>query len=363
MVQVDMGSPVPAAIDQDKLNALLGKFVGDLGAAALGPAILTGEQLGLYKALSAAGKATSEELAKKTGIRERYLREWLAAQAASGYVEYEPKTKRFWMTPEQQLALTDEDSPAYIPGAFYIVSSVYKDQRKIAEAIQKGAGFGWHEHHVDLFAGTRKFFRPGYIANLVSSWLPALEGVVPKLKSGAKVADVGCGQGASTIIMAKAFPKSTFVGYDYHTESIEWARNEAVTADVSRNADFQVAMAKNFPGKDLDLVTFFDCLHDMGDPVGAAKHVRKTLKPDGTWMVVEPFAKGSVEENLNPVGKVFYNASFQICVPSSLSQEVGLGLGAQATDESLFEVFRSGGFTRVRKAAETPFNRVFEARP
>ena len=350
-------------VDPTKLNALLGKFVNDLGAAAQGPAILTGEQLGFYKALAAAGRATSEELAEKTGIKERYLREWLAGQAASGWVEYEPKTQRFWMTPEQRLAMTDEDSPAYVPGAFYILSSIYKDQRRIAEAVRNGTGFGWHEHHVDLFAGTRKFFRPGYLANLVATWLPALDGVVPKLQAGARVADVGCGFGASTIIMAKAFPKSTFVGYDYHLESIEWARNEAVTSNVSQNTDFQVATAKEFPGKDFDLVTFFDCLHDMGDPVGAAQHVRQALKPDGTWMVVEPFAKERTEENLNPVGRIFYNASFLICVPSSLSQEVGLGLGAQASDASVMDVFKAGGFARSRKATENPFNRVFEARP
>jgi len=354
---------MPTAVDQEKLNALLGKFVNDLGAAAQGPSMLIGEQLGLYKALAGAGKISSEAMSKKTGIKERYLREWLASQAASGWVEYDSATKSYWMTPEQQLALTDEDSPAYILGAFYIVSSMYKDQRRVAEAIQKGTGFGWGEHHVDLFGGTRKFFRPGYLANLVSSWLPALEGVVPKLQSGARVADVGCGYGASTIIMAKAFPKSTFVGYDFHKESIEWARNEAVTADVSRNVDFEVASAKEYPGKEFDLVAFFDCLHDMGDPVGAAKHVRQSLKPDGTWLVVEPFAKDRVEENLNPVGRVFYNASLSICVPSSISQEVGLGLGAQASDASLNDVFRAGGFTRVRKAAETPFNRIFEARP
>jgi 2-polyprenyl-3-methyl-5-hydroxy-6-metoxy-1,4-benzoquinol methylase len=354
---------VAAGVDQARLNTLLGKFVNDLGAAAQGPGILTGEQLGLYKALAAAGKATPQDLAAKTGIKERYLREWLAGQAASGWIEYEPKSGRFWMTPEQQLAMTDEDSPAYIPGAFYILSSIYKDQRRIAEAIRNGSGFGWHEHHVDLFSGTRKFFRPGYLANLVGSWLPALEGVVPKLKAGARVADVGCGYGASTIIMAKAFPKSTFVGYDYHLESIEWARNEAVTEKVAKNTDFEVATAKEFPGKGFDLVTFFDCLHDMGDPVGAAKHVRKSLKPDGTWMVVEPFAKERIEENLNPVGRIFYNASLFVCVPSSLSQEVGLGLGAQASDSSLMDVFREAGFSRTRKATETPFNRVFEARP
>jgi len=350
-------------VDPDKLHALAGKFLNDMGAAITGPSILIGEQLGLYKALATKGPATSEELAKTTGTLERYLREWLAGQAAAGYVEYDPASNRYSMTPEQAFAMTNEDSPLYIPGAFYSVASVYKDQRKIAEAIKTGKGMGWHEHHVDLFMGTKKFFRPGYLANLVNSWLPSLDGVVEKLRKGARVADVGCGLGASTIIMAKAFPKSQFVGFDYHTESIEWARNDAFTEGVTSNTDFEVATAKEFRGKDYDLVTFFDCLHDMGDPVGAGRHVREALKPDGTWMVVEPFAKEMTAENLTPVGRVFYNASFLICVPASLSQEVGMGLGAQASDSSLEEVFRSGGFTRVRKAIETPFNRVFEMRP
>jgi 2-polyprenyl-3-methyl-5-hydroxy-6-metoxy-1,4-benzoquinol methylase len=351
------------AVDPEKLNAFVGKFLGDVGAAIHGPSVLIGEQLGLYKALAAAGPLTSEGLAKKTGIRERYAREWLASQAASGYVEYDAKAERYWMTPEQAFALTVEDNPVYIPGVYYSIASVYKDQRKIAEAIKSGKGFGWHEHHNDLFIGTKKFFRPGYLANLVSSWLPSLEGVVPKLQAGARVADVGCGLGASTIIMAKAFPKSQFLGFDYHLESIEWARNDAVTENVTQNTDFEVSTAKEFRGKDYDLVTFFDCLHDMGDPVGAAQHARKTLKPDGTLMVIEPFARERVEQNLNPVGRIFYNASFLVCVPASLSQEVGKGLGAQASDASLNEVFREAGFTRVRKAIETPFNRVFEARP
>ncbi|MFZ0829518.1 MAG: class I SAM-dependent methyltransferase [Thermoplasmata archaeon] len=351
------------AVDPEKLNAFMGKFVVDLGAAFHGPTVLIGEQLGLYKALAAAGPSTSAQLAERTGLKERYLREWLAGQAASGYVEYDPATRQFSMTPEQKFALTDEDSPAYIPGAFSSAASFYKDERKIAEALRAGNGFGWHEHHNDLFVGTRKFFRPGYLANLVSGWIPALEDVVPKLERGAQVADVGCGLGASTIIMAKAFPKSNFVGFDYHLESIEWARNDAVSQGVSQNADFEVASAKTFRGQDYDLVTFFDCLHDMGDPVGAVEHVRKSLKPDGTLMVVEPFAHEHIEENLNPVGRVFYNASILVCVPCSLAQEVGTGLGAQASDSSLNEVFRAGGFTRVRKPVETPFNRVFEARP
>ncbi|MCI4372057.1 MAG: methyltransferase domain-containing protein [Thermoplasmata archaeon] len=351
------------AVNPDKLNAFVGKFANDLGAAMHGSAILIGDQLGLYKALAASGPVTSEGLAHKTGTNERYLREWLAGQAASGYIEYDAPTKHYSMTPEQAFALTDENGPVFLPGAFYIVSATYKDRNKVAEAIRTGKGFGWHEHHVDLFQGTKRFFRPGYVGNLVPSWLPSMEGVVAKLQAGARVADVGCGLGASTIIMAKAFPKSQFIGYDYHGESIEWARNDAVSEGVAKNTDFEVASAKGFGGKDFDLVTFFDCLHDMGDPVGAAKHVHQALKPDGTWMVVEPFAGQSVEANLNPVGRIFYNASLQLCVPSSLSQEVGAALGAQATDASLTEVFRAGGFTRISKAVETPFNRVFAARP
>jgi 2-polyprenyl-3-methyl-5-hydroxy-6-metoxy-1,4-benzoquinol methylase len=350
-------------VDQDKLNQFVGKFVSDLGASVHGPTILLGEQLGLYKALAAAkGPMTPKELADKTSTSERYIREWLAGQAASGYVNHDATTGKFSMSPEQAFTLASEDSPVYIPGAFYIVASLYRDHRKLAEAYRTGKGFGWHEHHNDLFLGTQKFFKPGYLANLVSSWLPSLEGVVPKLQRGARVADVGCGHGASTIIMAKAFPKSNFVGYDYHLESIEMARNISVTEGVTGNTDFEVALAKDYKGGDYDLVTFFDCLHDMGDPMGAAKHVYESLKPDGTWMIVEPNAKESVQENLNPVGRVFYNASSMVCVPSSLAQEIGLGLGAQASDADLRKVIKGGGFTRIRKATETPFNRVFEAR-
>jgi len=349
------------SVDQDKLNQFVSKFVGDLGASMHGPSVLIGEQLGLYKAL-AVGPMNPKELAENTGITERYAREWLAAQAASGYVNYDTVSGKFLMTPEQVFTLTNEDSPVYIPGAFYVVSSLYQDQRRLADAYKSGQGFGWHEHHNDLFVGTLKFFKPGYIANLVSSWLPSLEGVVTKLQAGATVADVGCGYGASTIIMAKAFPKSKFIGYDYHLESIETARNAAITAGVTDNTDFEVALAKDYRGRNLDLVTFFDCLHDMGDPAGAAKHVHESLKPDGTWMVVEPAAKERMEDNMNPVGRVFYNASSMVCVPSSLSQEVGLGLGAQASDLDLRKVMEAGGFTRIRKAAETPFNRVFEAK-
>jgi len=350
------------SLDQDKLNAFVMKFVGDLGASMQGPNILLGEQLGLYKALAAGGPMTPKELADKTGTAERYVREWLGGQAASGYVNHDPASGKFMMSPEQAFTLTNEESPVYIPGAFYIVSSIFKDQRKLADVYRSGKGFGWHEHHNDLFVGTEKFFKPGYIANLVGSWLPSLDGVVEKLQRGARVADVGCGYGASTIIMAKAFPNSKFVGYDYHLESIETASNRAYNAGVTGNTDFHVATAKDYPGNDYDLVTFFDCLHDMGDPEGAAKHVYASLKPEGTWLIVEPNAKESVDENLNPVGRVFYNASSMICVPSSISQEVGLGLGAQASDSDLREVIEGGGFSRLRKAAETPFNRIFEAR-
>jgi 2-polyprenyl-3-methyl-5-hydroxy-6-metoxy-1,4-benzoquinol methylase len=351
------------SVNPDKLNELIMKFVTELGASATGPNILIGEQLGLYKALSANGAITPKELAEKTSTNERYVREWCAGQAASGYVNYDPSSGKYSMSPEQSFALTNENNPLYIPGAFYIVSAMYKDERKLADAFRSGKGFGWGEHQVDLFSGTKKFFKPNYIGNLVGSWLPSLEGVVPKLNAGAKVADVGCGLGASTIIMAKAFPKSNFVGYDYHMESIEMARNDAVTENATANTDFEVATAKDYQGKDFDLVTFFDCLHDMGDPVGAAKHVRQSLKPDGTWMIVEPFAKETVQDNMNPVGRIFYNASSMLCVPSSLAQEVGLALGAQTSDAKLKEVIQAGGFRTVRKSAETPFNRVFEARP
>lgn len=306
---------------------------------------------------------TSAELAQKTGTNERYIQEWCAGQAASGYINYDASSGKFLMSPEQSLALSNENNPLYFPGAFYLVSALYKDERKMADVIRSGKGFGWGEHNTDLFSGTKKFFKPGYIANLVASWLPSLDGVVTKLQAGGKVADVGCGLGASTIIMAKAFPKSKFIGYDYHLESIEMARNDSVTENVTSNVDFEVGTAKDYPGRDFDLVTFFDCLHDMGDPVGAAKHVRETLKPDGTWMIVEPFAKDSMQDNLNPVGRIYYNASTMLCLPSSFAQEVGLGLGAQASDSQIMDVIRAGGFTRVRKSTETPLNRIFEAKP
>jgi SAM-dependent methyltransferase len=350
------------SVDQGKLEEFMGKMVGDLGAAMGAALVLIGDKLGLYQAMARMGPVTSEELARATGTAERYVREWLAAQAAAGYAEYDPETRRFHLTPEQVMALADQNSPVYLAGAFEVLSSFFHDEPKVTEAFRTGQGVGWHERHQCLFSGTERFFRTSYQAHLVQEWLPSLDGVVAKLEAGAKVADVGCGHGASTIIMAKVFPKSTFVGFDYHAGSVDRARQAARAADAAA-ATFEVAGAKNFPGKDYDLVTFFDCLHDMGDPAGAAGHVRQSLKADGTWMIVEPLAHDNLHENLNPIGRLYYSASTMVCTPASLSQEVGLGLGAQAGEKRLVDVIRAGGFARIRRATETPFNMILEARP
>jgi len=350
-------------IDQDKLDQFMGQFVGDLGACITAPLILIGDKLGLYKAMADGDPVTPAELAERTGCRERYIREWLCQQAASNYVEYDAGTETFRLPPEQALALADEDSPAFIPGAFQLIASTIKDEPHIAERFRSGEGFGWHEHDHDLFQGTERFFRPGYLANLVESWLPSLDGVVAKLEAGARVADIGCGHGASTILMAQAYPSSTFTGSDYHEGSIEAARRAAERAGVSDRVTFEVASAATFGGGPYDLVCVFDALHDMGDPAGAARHVRTQLAEDGTWMVVEPYANDAVEDNLNPVGRIFYGGLMMLCTPASLSQEVGLALGAQAGQARLTEVLNEGGFTRVRRSAETPFNLVLEARP
>ena len=306
---------------------------------------------------------TPSALAAKTGTAERYVREWLSCQAAGGYVTYDPATKEFFLSEEQAFMFADETSPAFVPGAFQVAVSAVMSHPEIGERFRNGNGFGWHEHDHGLFEGTERFFRPNYAANLVSSWIPALDGVEEKLRNGALVADVGCGHGASTILMAKTFPNSTFIGYDYHKASIDWARKAAADAGVSRNTSFEVAASKDYPGTDFDLVTFFDCLHDMGDPAGASAHVLKSLAKDGTWMIVEPFANDNLEDNLNPVGRAYFGASTLICTPASLSQEVGAALGAQAGESRLREVVTNGGFTRFRRAAETPFNLIFEARP
>lgn len=351
-------------VNQEKLNEFLGRAVVDIGATLHAGLVVLGEKLGLYKALANGdGPLTAAELAKKTGTNERYVREWLNAQAAGGYVTYCVSTKRYTLSPEQAFALADENSPAYLPGAFQLVTSAVKSEPKITEAFRSGAGFGWHEHDNGLFEGTERFFRPNYVGNLVSSWIPSLEGVEDKLRRGAKVADIGCGHGASTILLAQAYPKSKFIGFDYHGPSVEAARKSAKKAGVSDRVTFEQAPAKEYPGSDYDLVAFFDCLHDMGDPVGAATHVLRSLKKDGTWMIVEPFASDRVEENLNPVGRVYYAASTLICTPASRSQEVGLALGAQAGEAGIRDVTARGGFTRFRRASETPFNLVFEARP
>jgi 2-polyprenyl-3-methyl-5-hydroxy-6-metoxy-1,4-benzoquinol methylase len=350
------------AVDPQKLEQFMGKMVTDLSAAMSGPLVIMGAKLGLYKALGEEGPMSSERLAELTGVRERYVREWLAAQAASGFVDYDPAEKQFSMSGEQQMALADEDSPVYLASAFELIASAYIDEPRITDAFRRGDGFGWHEHHECLFRGTERFFRTSYRANLLSDWLPSLDGVVEKLASGAKVADVGCGHGASTILMAEAFPNSHFTGYDYHDASIGRAREAAASAGASGNINFETAAGKDVPDEGFDLVACFDCLHDMGDPVGVARRIREVMKADGTFMIVEPFANNNLEENLNPVGRMFYSASTMICTPGSLSQEVGLGLGAQAGEAKLSQVLKDAGFSQVRKSAATPFNMVLEAK-
>jgi SAM-dependent methyltransferase len=356
-----MGTTQAPAINMDQLNAFLGKFVGDLGASVHAGMVVIGEKLGLYKAL-ADGPANSEELAKKTGTDERYLREWLASQAAGGYITYDADTRRFSLTPEQAFTLASEDSPAYLPGAFELALGSLAAVPRIAESFRTGAGMGWHEHEDGVFHGCEKFFRPGYAANLVTTWIPALDGVQAKLESGGRVADVGCGTGSSTLLMAKAFPKSEFFGFDYHDKSVEAAREKAKKEGLADRVAFDVAKAKEFPGEGYDFVAVFDCLHDMGDPIGAAKHVRRSLAPGGTWMIVEPFANDELKDNLNPVGRVYYSFSTLLCTPCSRSQEVGLCLGAQAGEARIRDVVTAAGFSKFRRATETPFNIVYEAR-
>ena len=351
------------AVDPNKLQEFMGKFVTDLGAAMSASLVLLGDELGLYRAMVDSKPISSAELAERTATNERCVREWLAAQAASGYVTYDAASNRYYLTPEQSFALAQEDSPAYIPGAFQVVSSVVKDAHKVAEAFRTGSGVGWHEHHPSLFEGTERFFRPNYAGNLVTNWIPSLDGVADKLRNGAVVADVGCGFGASTILLAQAFPQSKFYGYDYHQMSIEKAKDRARRAGVLERIQFRQATAKDYPNEQYDLIAFFDCLHDMGDPIGAAKHARETIKADGTWMIVEPFANDELKDNLNPVGRVFYSASTMICTPASMAQEVGAALGAQAGEARMREVVTKGGFSKFRRASETPFNLIYEARP
>ena len=350
------------AIDEDKLMGYVHQAVGDFGSLLSAALINIGDKLGLFTVLAQAGPLTPAELADRTGTTERYVREWASGLAAAGYVDY-LGDRRYGLNPEQAVALTDESSPAYVIGGFQAMLAATRIVPRAIEAFRSGEGIGWHEHDADLFQGTERFFRPGYAANLVQSWIPALEGVDAKLRRGGTVADVGCGHGASTILMAKAYPASTFRGFDYHQGSIDAARKAASEAGVSDRASFEVASAKDYPGTDYDLVCHFDCLHDMGDPVGAATHTRRSLAADGTWLLVEPFAQDDVPGNLNPIGRVFYGASTLICTPASLSQEVGAALGAQAGEARLREVAEAAGFSIFRRATETPFNLVLEGKP
>ncbi len=351
------------AADGDKLQEFMGKMAGDMGAAMSASLVVLGDRLGLYKALADAGPSTSAGLAAKAGVNERNLREWLAAQAASGYVDYDAVSSKFSLNAEQTMVFANEESPAFMAGGFDVISAMFQDEAKVGETFKTGRGMGWHEHCPCLFRGTERFFRPGYNANLVSAWIPALDGVEAKLRQGVTVADVGCGHGASTVLMAKAFPNSHFVGFDYHGPSVERARLLAAKEGVADRARFETASAKDFPGAGYGLVTIFDALHDMGDPVGAAQHIKASLAPDGTFMLVEPNACDNLKDNLNPLGRMFYSASTMICTPASMSQEVALALGAQAGEARLTQVAHEAGFTRVRRATETPFNMVLELRP
>jgi 2-polyprenyl-3-methyl-5-hydroxy-6-metoxy-1,4-benzoquinol methylase len=350
------------AIDASKLNQFIGQMLTDLGGASSIAMVRMGDALGLYKTLHANGPMTCAELAKAAKVDERYLREWLSHQAASNYLAYDPKSATFGLLPEQAMVFANEESPVYMIGGFDLMAALLDNQPKVQAAFKSGGGVAWGDQASCMFCAVARFFRPGYHNHLVNAWLPALDGVIAKLRRGAKVADVGCGHGWSTVMMAKAFPQSQFVGYDFHPDSIKAATAHAQVHGVAANARFEVGLAKDYPGKDFDLVTCFDCLHDMGDPVGAAAHVRGSLKADGTWMIVEPIAGDRLEQNLNPVGRLFYAGSTMVCVPTSLSQEVGAALGAQAGEAKLREVIATGGFGSVRRAAETPFNMVLEAR-
>jgi SAM-dependent methyltransferase len=351
------------AIDMGKLEAFVGQAVVDMGAAISGLLLHIGDRLGLYKAMAGAGPITSATLAERTGTTERYVREWLANQAAGGYVVYHPYDRTYELPAEQAMVVANENSPVFLAGAFETIAACYTDHDVFVDAFRTGAGVGWHEHDDRLFSGCLRLFRPGYAAHLIDEWLPALDGVIAKLRSGASVADAGCGFGASTVIMAQAFERSTFAGFDIHEPSIDAARTAAAEAGVDHRAKFELASAKTFPGEGYDLVCLFDTLHDMGDPVGAARHIHQALAPDGTLLLVEPNAADALEQNLNPVGRTFYGLSTVICTPGSLAQEVGLGLGAQAGEQRLTNVLREAGFSHVRRATETPFNIILEARP
>jgi len=343
-----------------EIEAFVGQVVTDLSAAFSGVLVNVGRKLGMYKAMVDLGVCTSMALAEATGIRERYVREWLANQAAGGYVTYDPEQQTFTLPPAQAMVLALDQSPIFMAPAFDVAASLWLDEEQIVETFRSGEGLGWHAHNHRLFCGTESFFRTGYRAHLVSAWLPALDGVVERLKRGARVADIGCGHGASTILMAQAFPRSSFVGLDYHDASIATARKRAAEQGVTGNIEFEVRAATEFDGQGFDLICFMDCLHDLGDPVGALARCRRALKPDGKVLLVEPYAGDQLEENLNPIGRMYYAVSAMACTPNSLSQEVGLGLGAQAGEERLRKVAREAGFSNLRRAAQTPVNLILE---
>ena len=355
--------PTSPAFDEARFEQFLHQAVGDMAAAAAGALTLLGHRLGLYAAMRGEGPLTSAELAERTGTRERYVREWLNTQAAGGYVVYDPQRQAYELPPEQAFVLADADSPFFLPGGFDVTAAMWAATERMVDVFRSGDGLAWHEHDPRLFAGTEAVFRPGYRTHLIESWIPALGGVEAKLKAGARVADVGCGHGVSTIVMATAYPSSTFHGFDYHAGSIETARQRARDAGVADRTHFEVAKAKDFPGTGYDLICFFDCFHDLGDPMGAAMHAREALADDGTIMLVEPMSADSVQDNVNPVSRLYYAASTFICTPNSLSQEVGTALGAQAGEARLRATLLEAGLARVRRVAETPFNMVLEAKP
>lgn len=350
-------------MNEAKLETFVNQVLTDMAASMSGVMTNIGHKLGLYQAMAGAGSMTPTQLAQKTNTHERYVLEWLNNQAAGGYITYDPSQRTYELSDEHAMVLANEASPVFMAPGFDSISSMWLDEDKVVDAFRTKKGIGWHEHHHRLFCGCEAFYKLGYQTHLTTEWLPALDGVEEKLKVGAKVADIGCGHGASTIIMAKAYPNSVFFGFDYHDKSIETARKRAEEAGVADRIKFEVANAKDFPGTNYDLVCFMDCLHDLGDPIGAAKHTRKTLADDGTVLLVEPFAGNTVEDNLNVVGRLFYAASTAICTPNSLSQEVGLGLGAQAGEKRLAQVMSEAGFSRFRRATQTPFNLILEARP
>ena len=352
-----------AELNEDKLNEFVGKMLGDLGGAFSVPTVRLGFRLGLFDALDKDGPATASQLAERAGgLTERYVREWALAQAANGYIDYDPNAETFSLSPEQAMVFGAKESPVYLAGAFELAAAMIEGEPKVENAFRTGAGVRWGDSAGCLFCATGAFFRPSYVNNIVQNWIPALDGVVDKLESGAKVADIGCGVGFSTMLMAEAFPNSRFVGFDFHEPSVEEARRHAKAHGLSERVSFEAATVKEIEDREFDLVTAFDCLHDMGDPRGCARHMRQILKDDGTWMIVEPIAGDRPAQNLNPVGRLYYNASTMICVPTSLDQEVGEALGAQAGEARLSEVIQEGGFTRVRRATAGPFNMVLEAR-